>query len=156
MDCQAKLAKYFRDNGVKFAAMTHRTAHTAQEMAAAQGVKGKQVAKVVIVNADSKVVMLVMPACYRIDWAMLKNALRVKEARLASEEEFSDLFPDCDTGAMPPFGVMYNIPVYVDRALTQDPTIVFPAGTHRDTMKIGYGDYARLAKPTVADFATHL
>jgi Ala-tRNA(Pro) deacylase len=119
-------------------------------------VKGKQVAKVVMVLADARVVMLVVPASYRIDFPKLKTVLKAKDARLAKEEEFSNLFPDCDTGAMPPFGNMYNVPVYVDRALTEDPEIVFQAGSHRDTMKIGYTDYVRLAQPVVADFATHL
>lgn len=156
MDCKEKLAQYFRANGIAFEALTHRTAYTAQEMAAAQGVKGRQVAKVVIVCADAKKMMLVMPANYRIDWAKLKLALGVQEVRLAHEEEFSSLFPDCDTGAMPPFGILYDVPVYVDRALTLDPAIVFPAGTHRDTVKMAYQDYARLARPTVTNFAMHL
>ncbi len=156
MDCKAKLEKYFRDNGVEFKAMTHPTAYTAQDVAAAQKVKGKQVAKVVMALADGKAVMLVMPASYRTDFSKLKGVLKAKEGRLAKEEEFSGLFPDCDTGAMPPFGNMYNVPVYVDRSLTEDPEIVFQAGSHRDTMKITYQDYARLAQPIVADFATHL
>lgn len=79
--------------------------------------------------------MVVMPASYRIDWARLHGVLGAQEARLAREEEFAGLFPDCDTGAMPPFGILYDIPVYVDRALTEDSAIIFPAGTHRDTMK---------------------
>ena len=156
MDCKEKLEKYFHDNGVGFQAMTHPTAYTAQDVAAAQRVKGKQVAKVVIVLADATAVMLVMPASYRIDFAKLKMALNAKDARLAKEEEFSNLFPDCDTGAMPPFGTLYSVPVYVDRSLTEDPEIVFQAGSHRDTMKITYQDYARLAQPVVADFAMHL
>jgi len=156
MDCKAKLEKYFRDNGVKFKAMAHPTAYTAQEVAAAQEVKGEQVAKVVMVLADAKAVMLVMPASYRIDFPKLKSVLKAKEARLAKEEEFSGLFPDCDTGAMPPFGNIYDVPVYVDRSLTEDPEIVFQAGSHRDTMKIAYKDYARLVNPTVAEFAVHL
>jgi len=156
MDCKAKLEKYFRDNGVEFQAMTHRTAYTAQEVAATQDVKGKLVAKVTMVIADAKVVMLVLPASHRIDFPKLKKALCAKDARLAKEEEFSNLFPDCDTGAMPPFGNMYSVPVYVDRSLTEDPEIVFQAGSHRDTLKITYKDYARLAQPTVAEFAVHL
>lgn len=156
MDCKLKLEKYFRDNGIEFQALTHPTAYTAQDVAAAQKVKGKQVAKVVMVLADAKVAMLVMPASYRIDFTKLKGVLSAKEARLAKEEEFSGLFPDCDTGAMPPLGNLYNVPVYVDRALTEDLEIVFQAGSHRDTMKIAYKDYARLVKPVVADFATHL
>ncbi len=155
MDCQARLSQYFREHGVEFEAIGHRTAYTAQEMAAAEGIKGRYVAKVVMVHADARMVMLVMPACYRIDWAKLKSALGVQEARLAQEAEFAQLFPDCDTGAMPPFGSLYDIPVYVDQALTQDPAIVFPVGTHRDTMKIAYCDYARLAHPVTASFAVH-
>jgi Ala-tRNA(Pro) deacylase len=156
MDCKAKLEKYFRDNGVEFKAMSHPTAYTAQDVAAAQKVKGKQVAKVVMVLADAKPAMLVMPASHRIDFPKLKRALKAQEARLAKEEEFAGLFPDCDTGAMPPFGNIYNVPVYVDSALAEDPEIVFQAGSHRDTMKIAYPDYARLAQPIVAEFATHL
>jgi Ala-tRNA(Pro) deacylase len=156
MDCQSRLEQYFRDNGVEYTTMRHATAYTAQEVAAAQNVPGKQVAKVVMAIADAKIVMLVMPASYRIDFTKLKNVLGAKETRLAQEAEFSGLFPDCDTGAMPPFGNLYNVPVYVDRVLTEDPAIVFQAGTHRDTVRIAYKDYARLAQPIVADFATHL
>ncbi len=156
MDCKTKLEKYFRENGVGYRAMTHPVAYTAQEVAAAQKVPGQQIAKVVMVIADGRMAMLVMPASYRIDFPKLKRVLVAKETRLAREHEFADLFPDCDTGAMPPFGNLYNVPVYVDQSLTQDPEIVFQAGSHRETMKIAYADYARLAQPTVAEFAVHL
>jgi len=125
-------------------------------VAAAQRVPGRQVVKVVIVLADAKAVMLAQPANSRIDFAKLKDVLGAQEVRLARENEFSDLFPDCDTGAMPPFGNLYDVPIYVDRALSEDTEIVFQAGTHRETMRITYQDYARLARPTVADFATQL
>jgi Ala-tRNA(Pro) deacylase len=156
MDCKAKLEQYFRDHDVKYQAMTHRTAYTAQELAAAQGVKGKQVAKVAMVRANGSIAMLVMPASHRIDFAKVQGVLGAQEARLAKEEEFRNLFPDCETGAMPPFGNLYNVPVYLDRSLTDDPEIVFRAGSHRDSMKIAYQDYAKLAQPVVADFAVHL
>ena len=156
MDCKTRLEQYFRDNGVGYQIMTHPVAYTAQEVAAAQRVPGKQVAKVVIVLADGKAVMLAQPANSRIDFAKLKDVLGAQEVRLARENEFSDLFPDCDTGAMPPFGNLYDVPIYVDRALSEDTEIVFQAGTHRETMRITYQDYARLARPTVADFATQL
>ena len=156
MDCKARLEKYFRDNGVGYQSMTHPVAYTAQEVSAAQRVPGRQVAKVVIVLADGKAVMLAQPADSRIDFVKLKVVLGAQELRLAKEKEFSDLFPDCDTGAMPPFGNLYDVPVYVDRALSEDVEIVFQAGTHRETMQISYQDYARLARPTVADFAAHL
>ena len=156
MDCKTRLEQYFRDNGVGYQIMTHPVAYTAQEVAAAQRVPGRQLAKVVIVLADGKAVMLAQPANSRIDFAKLKDVLDAQEARLARENEFADLFPDCDTGAMPPFGNLYDVLVYVDRALSEDVEIVFQAGTHRETMKISYQDYARLAQPTVADFAAHL
>ena len=156
MECRAKLEKYLHDNGVEFQVMTHRTSYTAQETAAAQGVKGREVAKVAMVHADSRIVMLVLPASFRIDFAKLKGLLGAREPRLATEEEFSGLFPDCNTGAMPPFGNLYDVPVYVDRSLAEDPEIVFPIGTHRETMKIAYKDYVRLAQPIIADFAVHL
>lgn len=136
--------------------MTHPPAYTTQDVAAAQKVKGKQVAKVVMGVADTQVVMLVLPASSRIDFQKLKGALGRQEVRLAKEEEFRGLFPDCDTGAMPPFGNLYNVPVYVDRALTDDLEIVFQAGSHRDTIKLAYKDYTQLAQPVVADFAIHL
>jgi Ala-tRNA(Pro) deacylase len=101
-------------------------------------------------------VMLVLPASYRIDFAKLRTFLSTKDVRPAKEEEFGNIFPDCEVGAMPPFGNLYNVPVYVDRSLTEDPEIVFQAGTHRDTMKIRYADYERLAKPKTGEFATHL
>ncbi len=113
-------------------------------------------AKVVMGHADTQVVMLVLPASSRIDFQKLKGALGGQAVRLAQEEEFSGLFPDCDTGAMPPFGNLYHVPVYVDRALTDDLEIVFQAGSHSDTIKIAYKDYLQLAQPAVADFAIHV
>jgi Ala-tRNA(Pro) deacylase len=153
--CKDKLLAYLKGNNVPFESIKHHTAFTAQEVAAAQNVPGKQVAKVVIVMAGGTMDMLVMPASYRIDFRRLNAALGGKEARLAEEREFGNLFPDCETGAMPPFGNLYNVPVYVDRSLTEDEEIVFNAGTHTETLKVRYADYARLAKPIVADFAVH-
>lgn len=156
MDCKEKLVKYFHENGVEYTAVTHPTVYTAQEVAAVEKVPGRQFAKVTMVVADGKVVMLVLPASHRIDFSKLKAALPAKEARLAQETQFADLFPDCDTGAMPPFGPLYNVPMYVDTALTTDPEIVFNAGTHRETLRIKYADFARMMQPTVINFAMHL
>lgn len=153
MDCKSKLEQLFRDEGVAYKAMTHPVAYTAQEAAAAQHVSGHQVAKVVIVVADGQLLMLALPASARIDFSRVKATLGAREVRLAREEEFKVVFPDCDTGAMPPFGNLYGVPVYADRALSRVDEIVFPAGTHRDTMKIAIRDFERLARPAVADFA---
>ncbi|MFQ6058060.1 MAG: aminoacyl-tRNA deacylase [Anaerolineae bacterium] len=156
MTCKERMEQYLRDNGVSFQSMTHPEVYTAQEVAAAQHVPGKQVAKVVMVLADGGMVMLVLPASYRVDFKKLTALLGVKKARLAREEEFGDIFPDCELGAMPPFGNLYDLPVYADSAFDDDADIVFQVGTHRDTMKIPYADFARLAQPKVGEFAVHL
>jgi Ala-tRNA(Pro) deacylase len=105
--------------------------------------------------ADGKMVMLALPAPYRVDTAKATAALGAKEVHLAQEGDFAAAFPDCEVGAMPPFGNLYGIPVYVDKALAEDETIVFRAGTHTDTMSLKYVDFERLVKPTVAEFARH-
>jgi Ala-tRNA(Pro) deacylase len=127
-----------------------------QEVAAALRVPGKQVAKVVIVRSNGEMAMLVLPAPYRLDFAKVRAVLDAKEVTLAEEEDFADLFPDCDTGAMPPFGHLYDVPTYVDQALAEEEDIVFRIGTHRETMKVAYADYARLAQPAVGEFAREI
>ena len=152
MKCRERLEQYLRENGVGFEVMTHSQAFTAQEMAAALHVPGHQVAKVVIVEADGQPAMLVLPAPYRLNIEKVRTLLGVKQARLAKEDEFTDLFPDCATGAMPPFGNLYDVPVYVDKSLTKESHIVFRVGSHRETVKLAYADYSRLAQPKVGEF----
>lgn len=147
-----RLTAYFRENGVGYESLTFREVYTAQEVAAALHLPGWHLAKVVIVKADDRLVMLALPAPARVDFAALKNVLGVKEARLAKEAEFKDLFPDCEIGGMPPFGNLYDVPVYVDRSLTEAGEIAFLAGSHHEAMKIAYADFERLAQPTVAEF----
>ena len=122
-------------------------------MAASEHVPGKMLAKTVMVLADGKMVMLALPAPYRVDMEKAGAALGVGEVRLAQEEEFEGTFPDCEVGAMPPFGNLYDLPVYVEETLTEDETIVFRAGTHTDTMSVRYADFERLVEPTVAELA---
>jgi Ala-tRNA(Pro) deacylase len=136
--------------------MTHSQAFTMQEVAAALRVPGRQVAKVVMVRSNGEMAMLVLPAPYRLDFAKVRAVLGAKKVTLAEEEDFADLFPDCDTGAMPPFGNLYDVPTYVDQALAGEEDIVFRIGTHRETMKVAYADYARLAQPTVGEFAREI
>ena len=152
MKCRERLEQYLRENGVGFEVMTHSQAFTAQEMAAALHVPGHQVAKVVIVEADGKPAMLVLPAPYRLNIEKVRTLLGVTQARLAKEDEFTDLFPDCATGAMPPFGNLYGVPVYVDKTLAEESHIVFRIGSHRETAKLAYADYYRLAQPAVGEF----
>jgi Ala-tRNA(Pro) deacylase len=153
MKCRERMEEYLRENGVGFQVQTHEQAFTMQEVAAALRVPGNQVAKVVIVCADKDKVMLVLPAPYRMNVDLVRDMVGAKTIRLAKEEEFADLFPDCATGAMPVFGNLYGVPVYVDRSMSEEPDMVFRIGTHRETMKIAYADFVRLARPVVGDFS---
>jgi Ala-tRNA(Pro) deacylase len=152
VDCKDRLEAYLREKQVPFEVRHHPRAITAQEVAASEHVPGKMLAKTVMVLADGKMVMLVLPAPYHVD---MDKAGKVVggEVRLAHEEEFENTFPDCEVGAMPPFGNLYEVPVYVDAALAEDETIVFRAGTHTDTMSVSYADFERLVEPTIAEFA---
>lgn len=152
MKCKERLLEYLTRNGVQAKTMSHSTAYTSQEVAAAQHVSGKRMAKVVIVRAGERNVMAVLPANEHIDFRKLESALGPGPARLAGEDEFGDIFPDCDLGAMPPFGNLYDLPVYVDTSLASVPEIVFQVGTHRDTFAVPFADFARLAQPVTLDF----
>ena len=154
MACKERLETYLREKGVPHESQHHARAITAQEVAAAEHVPGRMFAKTVIVLPDdANLVMLVLPAPYQVDTHKAASALGVSEVHLASEERFVDAFPDCDVGAMPPFGNLYDVPVYADRTLLEDETIVFRAGTHTDTMSVSYADFEKLVGPSVADFA---
>lgn len=152
MRARERLEAYLREHGVKYEITPHAEAYTAQEIAAVEHVPGGQLAKVVVADADGTLAMLVLPAPARVDLVRLRAALGAKKVRLASEEEFARLFPDCEVGAMPPFGNLYGVPVYVDRSLTGQAQIVFNAGTHRETMTVAFADYQRLAAPTIIEF----
>jgi len=153
MTCRERLERLLVNEGVKSEVTAHALAYTAQEVATVEHVSGYDVAKVVMAAVDDRLVMLVLPAPHRVDLEKVKRGLGATTARLAREDEFAKLFPDCDLGAMPPFGNLYGIPVYVDRTLTHDPKIVFNAGSHRETMTIAYADFERLVRPEVIEFA---
>ena len=156
MTVSRKLKAMLDEAGVSYEVTKHPEAFTAQEVAAAEHVPGKAMAKVVIVLADKTPVMAVLPASYRVNFDKLKALLGAKKVSLASEEEFADLFPDSEIGAMPPFGGPADMPIYSDRVLEEDEKITFNAGTHTDTVTMAYTDYTRLAQPTLADFAEHV
>jgi Ala-tRNA(Pro) deacylase len=151
-----KLQEFLDEHNVKYQVLTHSTAYTAQEVAQAQHIPGKQVAKVVMVKTEGgKPVMLVLPASHMVDFVRLQEVLGTK-AELEQEREFRDLFPGCETGAEPPFGNLFNLDTIVDTALSQDEEIVFNAGSHWQTVRMRYDDFARLVRPRVATFARHL
>ena len=148
-----RVKEYLDKEKVPYTHHVHRTAYTAQEVAAEEHVSGKMMAKTVILKAGDRFAMAVLPSSARADLGALRSSLGDKEVRLASEIEFTGLFPDCDVGAMPPFGNLYGLPVYVEESLTRDEEIVFNAGTHQDTLWMKYADFARLVQPQVARFA---
>jgi Ala-tRNA(Pro) deacylase len=147
-----KLREFLDAHKVRYTTLTHRPAFTAQEVAAAQHVPGKELAKVVVAKAGERYLMAVVPAPRKVDLRKLGQVLPEKTARLASEEEFAQLFPQCEPGAMPPFGNLFGLPVFVDQALARDEEIVFQAGTHVDTVRMKYSDFARLVPYTTGDF----
>ncbi len=151
-----KLKEYLEKNQVSYEVGYHARVYTAQEVAASQHVPGKEMAKVVMVKANEKVIMLVLPASYQVDMKKLKDVLNSKKVGMIREEDFQELFPDCEIGAMPPFGNLYNLEVWVDQVLTEDDFIVFRAGSHVETFRIKYNDYARLVNPKAGDFSVHL
>jgi Ala-tRNA(Pro) deacylase len=151
-----KLTSFLDEQKVKYVKISHSPAYTAQEIAAIAHVAGRELAKTVIVKLDGELAMAVLPASYRVDFKLLKKASKAKKAELASEEEFRDRFPECELGAMPPFGNLYDIRVFVAESLTEDDEIAFNAGSHTELIRMGYRDYERLVKPTVMRFTEHI
>ena len=147
------LKEFLDKKKVKFVSIRHSTAYTAQEIAASAHVKGRNLAKSVVVKLDGKMALAVLPAKYQIALDRLRAAVKAKAVALAEEEEFVERFPGCETGAMPPFGNLYDLPVYVDETLTRDEEIAFNACSHTELIQIVYQDFARLVKPKVATFS---
>jgi len=156
MPISTRLKAHLDANGVKYMTITHSRAYTAQEIAAAVHCPGVELAKTVIVKLDGKFAMAVLPASYKVDFKKLKELTGAKDVALATEEEFRGLFPECELGAMPPFGNLYNLPVYASDVLAQDQEIFFNAGTHTEVIRMAYADFERVVKPTVANFAVHV
>jgi Ala-tRNA(Pro) deacylase len=149
----AKLKEYLDSQGVRYISSSHSIAYTAQEIAASAHVRGKEMAKTVIVRIDGKLAMAVLPASPKVDVNLLKEAIGAREVQIAAEPDFREAFPGCELGAMPPFGNLYGMEVYIDARLREDREIVFNAGTHRELIRMSYGDFERLAKPVVVAFA---
>lgn len=148
-----KLREFLDLNGIKYVVITHSLAYTAQEVAASSHISGKELAKTVVIRIDGSLAMAVLPASYQIDFHLLKKCLGAGHIELASEQEFKDRFPDCELGAMPPFGNLYGMSVYVDDSLREDDEIAFDAGSHTELIKLSYADYERLVNPTIFRFS---
>lgn len=145
------LRAFLDSNKVRYVTINHSPAYTAQEIAESANITGKELAKTVIIKIDGKMAMLVLPATQRISLDLVKEVLGVQTAELASENEFRGLFPQCELGAMPPFGNLYGMDVYISHALTEEDEIAFNAGSHTVLIKMNYKDYDNLVRPQTVD-----
>ena len=148
-----KIKEFLDENKIKYVSITHSSVYTAQEIAASAHIPGKELAKTVILKADGRMIMAVLPASFKVDFNILKEATGASNIRLADEHEFVDKFPECEPGAMPPFGNLYGINVYAAKILSDDEEIAFNAGTHTELIKMTYKDFEKLVKPKIVDFS---
>jgi Ala-tRNA(Pro) deacylase len=150
-----RLKDFLDEHQVKYVVISHSRAFTTQEIAAATHIPGRDLAKTVIVEIDGKMAMAVLPGSQKVDLELLRDAVGAERVGLAKEEAFKDRFPECDLGAMPPFGNLYGMPVYVADSLTEDEEIAFNAGSHTQLVKMAYRDFERLVQPEVMRFAVN-
>jgi len=151
---QSRLTDFLDSYSIKYVAFTHSPAYTAQGIAALAHIPGKELAKTVIVKIDGTLAMAVVPASRQVDLERLRAAAAAQFVEIAHEDEFRRFFPDCETGAMPPFGNLYGMSVYVDEELSRDREIVFNAGTHRELVRMSWADYDMLLHPKIMKVAT--
>jgi Ala-tRNA(Pro) deacylase len=145
----SKLREFLDSHNIKYLVISHSLAYTAQGIAALAHVSGRKLAKTVIVKIDGILAMAVVPASFHVDFDRLKALTGARQVEIASEREFKDAFSDCETGAMPPFGNLYDMAVYADGSLSENEEITFNAGTHRELVRVAWEDFVRLANPTI-------
>jgi Ala-tRNA(Pro) deacylase len=148
-----RVKEYLKKQKVKYKTIKYKPVYTAQEVAAAAHIPGSQLAKTVMVNHDDEITMVVLAAIYQVDFKRLKKILGAKKVKLATEKEFKDLFPDCETGAAPPFGNLYEMKVIVDKTLTDQERIAFRAGSHKELIQLAYADFEKSVQPKIASFS---
>ena len=149
-----KLKEFLDAHDVKYVTISHSPAYTAQEIAASAHIPGKELAKTVVVKLDERPVLVVLPASYQVDLDLLRLATGARTVELATEYEMLEEFPDCDVGAMPPFGNLFGVEVYVADSLAEDEKIAFNAGSFTELVQLPYRDFARLVEPTVLKIAS--
>jgi Ala-tRNA(Pro) deacylase len=147
-----KLKEFLDKNNIKYITIQHSPAYTAQEIAASAHIHGKELAKTVIIKKDGKLAMAVLPANYHVDVEVLKKATGANSLTIATEQEFKDAFPECEIGAMPPFGNLYGMETFAEDSLAENKDIVFNAGTHTELIRISYADFVNLVKPKILTF----
>jgi Ala-tRNA(Pro) deacylase len=149
----SSLREYLDKHGVRYVVISHSPAYTAQGIAALSHTPGKEYAKSVVVKLDNDLALAVLPASFQVDVGLLKKATKARTVELASEEEFKDSFPECETGAMPPFGNLYGMKVIADESLAKDQQITFNACSHRELIRLAWDDFQMLTRPMMARFA---
>jgi Ala-tRNA(Pro) deacylase len=149
-----KMKEFLDREKIKYVSIVHSTAYTAQEVAASAHVTGRELAKTVIVELDGEMAMAVLPANRKIVLQDLREVTGCDQVKFASEDKFKQRFPDCETGAMPPFGNLYGMEVFVAESLTHNDEIAFNAGSHTEVIKMAYNDFERLVQPKVVSFTT--
>lgn len=148
-----RLKRFLDEHQIKYTATSHSPAYTAQEVAEAAHIPGKELAKTVIVKLDDRMCLAVVPASERVNVESLAAETHSKHAHVVGEKDFERLFPGCEVGAMPPFGNLWNLPVYVSRTLSDDDQIAFSAGTHSEVLSLAFEDFRRLVKPELLNFS---
>jgi Ala-tRNA(Pro) deacylase len=148
-----RIKEFLDHERVKYVSIKHSPAYTAQEIAASAHVRGKELVKTVMVKLDGKMAMAVLPASLKVNFERLQQESGADQVDLAGEKEFKDMFPDCEIGAMPPFGNLYNMQVYVSHRLAEDDEIAFNAGSHTELIRMSYKDFQRLVKPKSANIS---
>ncbi len=148
-----RLLEFLDDQGVEYVVISHSKAYTAQKIAASAHIPGNEVAKTVILKLDGKMVMAVLQAPKKVDLQKIREVTGAKIVELAAEEEFGSKFPDCEVGAMPPFGNLYDMRVLVDKGLTDDERIAFNGCSHRDLVQLNYKDFEHLINPQIAEIS---
>ncbi len=151
-----RIKEYLDQENIKYAIITHSPAYTAQEIAASAHIPGKLLAKTVVIKLDGELAMAVLPASLKVDLEHLAELTESRTVELATEKEFMNQFPDCEVGAMPPFGHLYGMPVFVADELAEDQVIAFNAGTHSQLIQMAYHDFVRLVHPRTLEFARAL
>jgi len=151
-----RVTEFLDQSTVPYKVSEHLPTFTAQQMAAVEHEPGQYVAKPVIVKADGEFLMCVLSACYKIDLGALKEQLGARSVELADEKEVGEIFSDCELGAEPPFGNLYDLPTLMDEALEEDDHITFQAGTHDKAIRMSMEDYQRLVQPKVLEFSYHM
>jgi len=151
-----EVRRFLDKHNIQYVTIIHSPAYTAQGIAAAAHVVGRELAKTVMVKVGGKMAMAVLPAPFKVNFDLLREAIGSSHVELATEKEFEGMFPDCEVGAMPPFGNLYGMDVYVAETLAEDDEIAFNAGTHTELIRMNYRDFEQLVNPKILRFSAHL